>query len=145
MNNNPPEGASQAPRGDIKSDLFSLFRFRLNAVLLFAEVLRKHGPDGVQDGKDHDAHVRKDRKPHAGDAHSAQHQADNLDADGKPVRQSYYHWQRLRENLIDGLKNPSKDEKTQLKALYTQLMEDRLPPKHITTAPKKSRIVVSTF
>lgn len=65
--------------------------------------------------------------------------------DGKPVRISYAHWRRLRKNLIDGFRSPSKAEKEKLKALYVDLMEEKLPPVVIPTAPKRPRIVVSTF
>ena len=46
--------------------------------------LYEQGPDRVEHRDDHNPHIRENGKPHIGDAHRAEHQADQLNADGEP-------------------------------------------------------------
>ena len=47
------------------------------------QVIYPQGTDGIQHGDDHDTHVGKDGRPHIGDAHGTQYQAQALDAQRK--------------------------------------------------------------
>ncbi len=61
---------------DRKRPLF--MRGRGKAVVSGFLLRHVHGPDGVDDGQDHDAHVGKDGKPHAGQAQCSEDQAYGL-------------------------------------------------------------------
>ena len=49
------------------------------------QVFDKEGADGIEHRQDHDTHIGKDGQPHVGNAQRTQHQADQLDADGKDM------------------------------------------------------------